>query len=322
VDYYLLVIVGFVLLLSGAEVMLRGAVGIAEKLGISKLVVGMTVVAFGTSAPEFLVSLNAALSGSSGLAIGNLVGSNIANILLVTGVSGLLMPIIIDGGVFKRDGWVLLAGTSLFMILAFRREFDFIAGSVLLVFFLGFLFNSYLREKDNFADQVEIYGTDLKHHPHKILRLFVFLIIGFAGIIYGADILVEGGIGIARRFGISEAVIGLTIMAFGTSLPELAATIVSVIRKHADIAFGNIVGSNIFNIIGIIGVISLVTPLNVPTRLANFDMWVMLVATLILIPYMIGKKTQLNRLQASLMLSAYLVYIFSIHTGIDKLVHA
>ncbi len=321
-DYYLLVIVGFVLLLSGAEVMLRGAVGIAEKLGISKLVVGMTVVAFGTSAPEFLVSLNAALSGSSGLAIGNLVGSNIANILLVTGVSGLLMPIIIDGGVFKRDGWVLLAGTSLFMILAFRREFDFIAGSVLLVFFLGFLFNSYLREKDNFADQVEIYGTDLKHHPHKILRLFVFLIIGFAGIIYGADILVEGGIGIARRFGISEAVIGLTIMAFGTSLPELAATIVSVIRKHADIAFGNIVGSNIFNIIGIIGVISLVTPLNVPTRLANFDMWVMLVATLILIPYMIGKKTQLNRLQASLMLSAYLVYIFSIHTGIDKLVHA
>jgi len=322
VDYYLLVIVGFVLLLSGAEVMLRGAVGIAEKLGISKLVVGMTVVAFGTSAPEFLVSLNAALSGSSGLAIGNLVGSNIANILLVTGVSGLLMPIIIDGGVFNRDGWVLLAGTSLFMILAFRREFDFIAGSVLLVFFLGFLFNSYLREKDNFADQVEIYGTDLKHHPHKILRLFVFLIIGFAGIIYGADILVEGGIGIARRFGISEAVIGLTIMAFGTSLPELAATIVSVIRKHADIAFGNIVGSNIFNIIGIIGVISLVTPLNVPTRLANFDMWVMLVATLILIPYMIGKKTQLNRLQASLMLSAYLVYIFSIHTGIDKLVHA
>ena len=321
-DYYLLVIVGFVLLLSGAEVMLRGAVGIAEKLGISKLVVGMTVVAFGTSAPEFLVSLNAALSGSSGLAIGNLVGSNIANILLVTGVSGLLMPIIIDGGVFNRDGWVLLAGTSLFMILAFRREFDFIAGSVLLVFFLGFLFNSYLREKDNFADQVEIYGTDLKHHPHKILRLFVFLFIGFAGIIYGADILVEGGIGIARRFGISEAVIGLTIMAFGTSLPELAATIVSVIRKHADIAFGNIVGSNIFNIIGIIGVISLVTPLNVPTRLANFDMWVMLVATLILIPYMIGKKTQLNRLQASLMLSAYLVYIFSIHTGIDKLVHA
>ena len=132
----------------------------------------------------------------------------------------------------------------------------------------------------------------------------------------------EGGIGIARRFGISEAVIGLTIMAFGTSLPELAATVVAVIRKHSDIAFGNIVGSNIFNIIGIVGIISLITPLNVPARLANFDMWVMLVATLILMPYMIGKKTQLNRLQAALMLSAYLIYVFSIYIGIDKLVYA
>jgi len=313
--------VGFIFLLFGAEVMLRGAVGLAEKLGISKLVVGLTVVAFGTSFPEFLVSLNAAFSQSPGLAIGNLVGSNIANILLVAGVSGVLMPIIINAGAFKRDGWILLAGTGLFMLLAFRPAFDLFAGLVLLGFFLGFLFNSYLREKNNLASHVDIYGTDRKDNPHKISTLSVCLIIGFAGIIYGADILVEGGIGVARRFGISEAVIGLTIMAFGTSLPELAATIVAVIRKHSDIAFGNIVGSNIFNIIGIVGIISLIQPLNMPTRIASFDMWIMLVATLILMPCMIGKKTQLNRLQASLMLSGYFIYVFSIYAGIDKLIH-
>ena len=147
---YFLVISGFIFLLFGAEVMLRGAIGIADKLRISKLLVGMTIVALGTSSPEFLVSLNAALSGSSALAIGNVVGSNISNILLVTGVAALLMPIIVKKGDFKQDGWMLLVGTVLFSILAFRLEIDRFAGFLLLFYFISFLSYSYLREKRRF----------------------------------------------------------------------------------------------------------------------------------------------------------------------------
>jgi cation:H+ antiporter len=322
---YLLVIGGFILLLVGAEIMLRGAIGIAEKFGISKLVVGMTVVAFGTSAPELLVSLNAALAGSSGLAIGNVVGSNIANIWLVLGVAGILMPIAVEPGALRRDGWMLLIGTGLFAGLTYRGEIDLFAGLVLLAYFIGFLVYSYLREKQGLDEAGEMYEhevDDIDGVPDSLLKILVYLIIGFAGLIYGADILVEGGVEIARTFGVSEAVIGLTVIAFGTSLPELAATIVAAMRKHSDVAVGNVVGSNIFNVVGIVGVVSIITPMEIPARVINFDIWIMLAATLILMPYMIGRRDRLGRLEGSLFLGAYIIYIAAIGYGVENLIPA
>jgi cation:H+ antiporter len=316
---YFLVISGFILLLFGAEIMLRGAIGIADKLHISKLLVGTTIVAFGTSSPEFLVSLNAALSGSSALAIGNVVGSNISNILLVTGVAALLMPIIVKKGDFKQDGWMLLVGTVLFLILAFRSEIDLFAGFLLLFYFISFLSYSYLREKRRFRETEDLKKQSADVGSDNLVKLCVYLFLGFGGLIYGAQILVEGGVEIARKFSVSEAVIGLTIMALGTSLPELAATVVAAIRKQSDVALGNIVGSNIFNVVGIVGVVSIVTPLSIPARVINLDVWVLLAATLLLMPYMIGRLTRLGRSQALLMLFAYLTYIASISYGIESL---
>ena len=322
---YFFVVGGFVLLLVGAEITLRGAVGLAEKFGISKLVVGMTVVAFGTSAPELLVSLNAALSGSSGLAIGNVVGSNVANILLILGVAGLLMPIANEPGALKWDGWTLLLGTGLFMALTYRGKIDLIGGLILLAYFIGFLVYSFRREKQGVDAAGEMYEhkvDDVEGVPHSLLKILIFLVFGFAGLIYGAEILVEGGVAIARTFGVSETVIGLTMIAFGTSLPELAASVVAALRKHAYVAVGVVVGSNIFNIVGIIGVVAVITPMEVPSRVVNFDIWIMAAATLILMPFMIGRRERLGRFKAFLFLAAYLIYIATIGYGVETLIPA
>ena len=322
---YFLVVGGFFLLLAGAEIMLRGAVGLTEKFGISKLVVGMTVVAFGTSAPELLVSLNATLSGSSGLAIGNIVGSNVANILLILGVAGLLMPIASEPGTLKRDGWMLLLGTGLFMALTYRDEIDLIGGLILLAYFIGFLVYSFRREKQGVDAAGEMYEhkvDDVEGVPHSLLKILIFLVFGFAGLIYGAEILVEGGVAIARTFGVSETVIGLTMIAFGTSLPELAASVVAALRKHANVAVGTVVGSNIFNVVGIVGVVAVITPMEVPARVVNFDIWIMAAATLILMPFMIGRRERLGRFEAFLFLVAYLIYITTLGYGVETLIPA
>ena len=313
---------GFVLLLGGAELMVRGAVGLAEKLSISKIVIGMTVVAFGTSAPELIVSLTAALSGSAGLAIGNLVGSNIANILLILGVSGLILPIAVDSKTLTRDGWVLVGGTAAFMALVLRGEIDLSGGLLLLLLFAGFLYYSYRRETAGPAAEFGAFEggvDDIEGMPETTWLSVVLLVIGFAGLIGGAELLVNGGVAIARTFGVSEAAIGLTIIAFGTSLPELAASVVAAYRKHADLALGNIVGSNIFNIVGIAGVVAVVSPLNVPARIVNFDMIIMAVATLLLMPFMIGNQEVISRPIAGLYLAAYLGYIAFIAAGVESL---
>ena len=317
---YFFVVCGFFLLLFGAEIMLRGAVGFADKLGISKLVVGMTIVAFGTSAPEFLVSLNAALSGSPAIAVGNLVGSNISNILLVTGISAFLMPILLEKKSFKSDGWILLLGTSLFFLLTFRLEISLFSGLLLLLFFVSFLFHSYFREKRRFNSQNVVSGHDDQGQSSNILTLLIYLVLGISGLVFGAQILVDGGVGLARKYGINEAAIGLTVMALGTSLPELAATVVAAIRKQSELALGNIVGSNIFNIVGIVGAVSIITPLSIPARVVSVDGWVMMAATIMLMPYMSGRWTRIGRFEGFLFLLIYLIYIISIFFGINSLI--
>ena len=316
---YLMLIGGLLLLLVGAEIMLKGAIGLANKFNLSKLVIGLTVVAFGTSAPEFVVSLNAVLSGSSGLAIGNLIGSNIANILLVLAVAGLITPIVILPRSLKNDGYLLLGGTVLFSITIFFGDITSFTALILVSYFVFFIFYSFFREKrsaNTTKQQTNSVADEIDDAPNSLIKIILYLIIGFSGLIYGSDLLVIGGVGVARVFGIGEAVIGLTIVAFGTSLPELAATAVAAYRKHSDVALGNMVGSNIFNIIGIVGIVGLVSPMEVPERIIKFDLWVMLAATLILMPFMIGNKKRFGRTGAGLFLLFYIIYISAVGYGV------
>lgn len=316
---YLMLIGGLLLLLVGAEIMLKGAIGLANKFNLSKLVIGLTVVAFGTSAPEFVVSLNAVLSGSSGLAIGNLIGSNIANILLVLAVAGLITPIVIQPRSLKNDGYLLLGGTVLFSITIFFGDITSFTALILVSYFVFFIFYSFFREKrsaNTTKQQTNSVADEIDDAPNSLIKIILYLIIGFSGLIYGSDLLVIGGVGVARVFGIGEAVIGLTIVAFGTSLPELAATAVAAYRKHSDVALGNMVGSNIFNIIGIVGVVGLVSPMEVPERIIKFDLWVMLAATLILMPFMIGNNKRFGRTGAGLFLLFYIIYISAVGYGV------
>lgn len=316
---YLQIIGGFILLLGGAEVMVRGAVGLSERLGVSKLVIGMTVVAFGTSAPEFLVSLNAALAGSPGLAVGNVVGSNIANILLILGAAGLIMPIACGARELVKDGLVLAIGTGAFMALAMRGAIDLLGAVVLLIVFVGFIYYSFWREKivdgGGLAGEVD----EFEAVPHSLWLAALLLIAGFAGLYFGSELLIEGGIQIAKSFGVSEAVIGLTIVAFGTSLPELAASGMAAYRKHTDVALGNVVGSNIFNVVGIMGVVGAITPLEMPARVLEFDIWAMALATGLLMFYLIGGRRSLGRAEAAVFLLLYGAYIAAIAFGIDRI---
>lgn len=317
---YFEVLIGFVLLLFGAEILVRGSVGCAQRLGVSKLVIGMTVLALGTSSPELIVSLNSAISGSSGIAVGNLVGSNIANILLILGVSGVILPLSFQTQSVRRDGYMLLLGTCIFAIIAKSGQFRFEHGLLLMAMFFCFLYFSYRREKndlthDKSPDQLEEVDS-LGFVPKSLWMITFLILIGFVFLIGGAEILVGGSIKIAQAFGVSEAVIGLTIIAFGTSLPELATSGVAAFRKQTDLVLGNVIGSNIFNIVAIIGIVSLIVPLNVPDRIASFDLWVMFVSTLVLIPFLVGSKGYIGRALAVAFLAGYLCYIAAIFSGI------
>jgi len=218
-----------------------------------------------------------------------------------------------------KDGLVLFIGTAAFMLLALRGAIDLFGAVALLIVFAGFIYYSFWREKNveggSLADEVD----EFEAVPHSLWLATILLIAGFAGLYFGSELLIEGGIQIAKSFGVSEAVIGLTIVAFGTSLPELAASAVAAMRKHTDVALGNVVGSNIFNIVGIMGVVGAITPLEVPARVLDFDMWVMGLVTLLLMIYMIGGRRELGRFEAGIFLAVYGAYIVAIAAGVDRI---
>lgn len=315
------IIGGFLLLLGGAEVMVRGAVALARRFGISTLVIGMTVMAFGTSAPELLVSLNAALSGAPGLAVGNVVGSNIANILLILGAAALVTPIACVSTELRRNGLILLAGTLIFSALSFRGVVDVWSGAVLLIAFSYFLWNSYKREAAGEGAAGGMAG-DSGMPPANLLVAVLMFLAGLAALLAGAELVVRGGVAAARLFGVSEAVIGLTVVALGTSLPELVVSVVAAYRGHPDVALGNVVGSNLFNVLGVIGVVAVITPVTVEARVVNFDLWIMIGATLLLLPFMMGGLRQIGRAPALAFLIMYIAYIGAIGLGIDRVIPA
>jgi cation:H+ antiporter len=297
---------GLVLLIVSGDYLVRGAAQAAENLGISPLVIGLTVVSAGTSVPELLVSVQAALSGSPGIAIGNVVGSNIANVFLVIGLPALLHPIHSAGTGMRRNITVMLAVTVIFMLILSTGMVGRAEGLLLFLSLSGFVAWQVWTARRAFAN-----GETEPPAHHNPKRIAAFLAGGAIGLPIAAQITVHGGVGVAESFNISDAVIGLTVIAVGTSLPELATTIVAAARKSSAIAIGNVVGSNIFNIMGIMGLTALITPVAVDPRVISVDMWVMLgaaiaVAALGFTHYTAGKPVGIA------MLATYALYIVTL----------
>lgn len=317
---YIMLGAGFILLLGGAEFLVRGSVSLARRLDISPMVIGMTVVALGTSAPEFVVSLQAAFDGVAGLATGNIIGSNIANIFLILGAAALIKPILIDPKAVTRDAIYLLAGTVIFVALCLRGELDLIAGVVLTTLFLAFLGASYWRETRCGGPEADLHAQEVEEFegPKDLWMACLMTVGGIIAVLVGANFLVNSGTTLAREFGVSEEVIGLTMIAVGTSLPELAASAVAAIRGHSEVAIGNVLGSNLFNILGVMGVVTLIEPLPIGDQLMRFDLWVMLGATVILLPLMLSGK-RLSRLEGGLFMAAYSAYILAQSFGVERL---
>ena len=302
-------VIGFLLLVKGADMFVDGSSSLAKRFHIPTVIIGLTIVAFGTSAPELAVSMSAALKGSNDIAIGNVVGSNIFNTLVVLGASAALTPIAVEKGIIKKDyplsilAAVLLAVLSLDVI--FGKESMMIGrfdGIILLVCFAFFLYSTIktaLKGNGGNAEEEEI-----KNLP--LWKCLVFIVIGLAGIVWGGDLSVDGAKEIARAFGLSEALIGLTIVAFGTSLPELVTSVIAAKKGESDIAVGNVVGSNIFNVFLIIGASATILPMNVSMSYI-FDM-AMLVATMVIPFIFIAKTKKVTRTQGILMMAAYVAY--------------
>lgn len=292
--------------MGGAEYLVKGAVAIANKLKIPTIIVGLTIVAFGTSAPEFVVSIKAALNNAAGISLGNIIGSNTANILLILGITALISPIKCRRRIFLRDYKFLLAVSVIFALFAFTGTFVRWHGFVLLVVLVWFIYHNYKNTKQE--DLAEDASSPI---ADKNWLYVLFLTLGgLVGILYGAETLVKGAVQLARILGVSEETIGLTIIAVGTSLPELATTVLATIRKQTGVALGNIVGSNIWNIVFIMGFTSTITEVNVPSQFIKYDLWVMLFATIILYPAMMT-KARLTRLEGFLFIVAYTLYITS-----------
>lgn len=263
---YFYVVAGLIGLFFGGEALVRGSVGVSRRMAISPLVIGLTVVGFGTSTPELLVSVQAALSGVPDIAVGNIVGSNIANILLIVGLTSLVWPIRVSGGTLRRDTAVMVAAAIALVPIFAMGEIGRVPGAVLVLGLVGYLIWAYLRPGDAVEDDAD---TSV---PSSMLNSALLVFGGFVVLMFGARFLVDGSVSIARGFGISEAFIGLTIVAVGTSLPELATSIIAAFRRQSEIAIGNIVGSNIFNVLGILGVTALIKPIPVADRFPTFDL--------------------------------------------------
>lgn len=267
----LLILGGFVLLLAGGEALVSGAVSIAQRLRVPPMVIGLTLVGFGTSLPELVTSVQAALQGAAGVAVGNVVGSNIANILLILGLAALLAPIAVNRQRFRLDALFLLASGALSAALMLSGMLERSAGLLLVLGLVAFLMATFLLPHPE--------PDTAPSHTQPPLRATLLFLGGLALVLLGARWLVNGAVGLADSWGVSDSVIGLTIVAVGTSLPELVTSVIAALRRQSDMAFGNIVGSNLFNLLGILGTTALIRPLPVPVQIQSFDLWVMLAAT-------------------------------------------
>lgn len=308
----LLVILGLAGLVVGGELLVRGAVSAARSLGISPMVIGLTLVGFGTSTPELVTSLQAALSGSSGIAIGNVVGSNIGNVLLILGMAAFLAPIAVDPKAFRRDGTVMILATFLCLGAVLLGDVSRIVAATFVIALIVYLSATlWIESRNSVTPAAAVYEAEAKTVPrrdHAFGAAIMISIVGLAVTILGARFLVLGAVSLAQSAGISETVIGLTVVAIGTSMPELVTAIVAVRKGQGDVALGNVLGSNIFNILGILGVTALVQPLTVPAEILRLDIWVMCTAALVLLLFARTGWT-VSRREGAVLLLAYATYL-------------
>ena len=301
-------VIGFLLLVKGADAFVDGASSVAKKLRIPAFVIGLTIVAFGTSAPELAVSLTSAMKGSNDIAIGNVVGSNIFNTLVVLGASAAITPIVVEKGMIKRDYPLSILAAVLLGILAMDTIFfkasvmtlGRVDGIILLIAFAGFMYMTVKAGMDGRTEEGE------ENEAMPIVKSLIFMVLGLVGIVWGGDLSVEGAKEIARFFGVSEALIGLTIVAVGTSLPELVTSIIAAKKGESDIAVGNVIGSNIFNIFLILGASATILPMTVSGTYL-YDM-AMLIAVMVLTYLPIAKTKKVSRGMGIGMVLVYVAY--------------
>jgi cation:H+ antiporter len=314
----LMAVGGLALLLGGGEFLLRGAVALAMRFGLSPLLIGLTVVAAATSMPELIVAVTSGLAGVPDLGVGNAVGSNIANVLLVLGATALAWPIATRPHHILRDGMSVVAATILFIIFGYLGEIGRIHGVVMLACLCAYLAYSYKSERrrdlaerravEAAAESASESAAETPKRPQPVVVSLGLLVLGVGALALGSHWLVEGAVAIARFIGVSEAVIGLTMVAVGTSLPELATAIVAGIRRHSEIALGNVLGSNLFNILAILASLALVTPFEVAPQLLRLDVWVMAVTSILLLPVMFT-GWRIGRREGAAFLIAYFAYV-------------
>ena len=311
---YLTLAAGIALLLLCGDILVRGSVALAVRLGIPSLVIGLTIVAFGTSAPELVVSLRAALSGAPGIAIGNVVGSNIANVLLVLGLPALISATDTNQPFIKRNTLYVIGASLIFIGLCNTGPLSFWHGAVLFALMVAFLVESGRRaaqrsvEARSLSDETIELIDGVSGLPGRVWLVSGFIMAGLIGLPLGAHLTVSSASEIAGEFGISQAAIGLTVIALGTSLPELATTVSAAYRGHCGLAIGNVLGSNLFNILAIMGLTAMVAPVPVPDIMVRVDLWVMLAAALAITPFVIGRKN-ITRAPGLIFVACYLLYV-------------
>ena len=322
-DAWLPLLGGLVLLIVGGDLLVRGAVQVASRLGVSPLVIGLTLVGFGTSTPELVTSVQAALIDAPGIAFGNIVGSNIANILLIVGASAMLFPIVVTSSALKRDGMVMVAVTVAFAGLAAVMPMERWLGVIFILVLATYVYVAFRQERRTqaAADHGAVYekGAALQaadpgtapavDKNGSILLPILVAVGGLVLVVLGGTFLVDGAVKIAQSFGISETVIGLTIVAIGTSLPELVTSVLAAIRRQGDVAFGNIVGSNIYNILGIGGATALIAPGEVPAEIATFDNLVMIGVSVLLVAFA-WTGLRIARWEGAALLLGYIAYAY------------
>ena len=308
------VILGFILLVIGGEYLVRSSIALSFKLNLSKMIIGLTVVSFATSAPELLVSLNAALNGSPAIAINNVIGSNIANIGLVLGITALIGVITVDKS-FYSFNWpvMMLFSMALYYFLYNDKQLTAIEGGILFIGLIAFIYILIKRAKKD--DDIEIVDETLSQVS--FFKIFIWLTIGGVALYFGSDWLVDGAIQIAEKIGVSEAVISVSMIAVGTSIPELAASVIAVVKKEKAISLGNLIGSNIFNIGSVLGITSMIKtiPITDDQILSRDIFWMLLFAAVILPMIFIPKRFQFGKLEGLMLVGAYGLFIFLVFLG-------
>lgn len=297
------------MLFAGAEGLVRGSSSLALRIGIAPLVVGLIVVSLGTSSPEFVISLKAALKNNGNISLGNVVGSNIANIALILGVAALIKPMKVQAQVVRREIPIMIFVSLMLVLFLINHEIDRIEG---IIFSIGIIVYSvisvYLAKKENNKLIEEEFVEGISKKPQKTWQSILFIISGLGLLIVGANLFLEAAVEIAKIFGMSQAVIGLTIVAIGTSLPELVTSAVASFKNEADIAIGNAVGSNVFNILLILGITAIIIPINAE-EISYIDLGVMLFAAVIILP-LSRTGFVLNRWEGALLLTGYMFYLY------------